>query len=71
MLKQPNSLAAGASWGPLSGSPALNRSGLFTDTKVADSFFTNVNFIGAFRSDAAADNWTAKWSNFDPQNTAY
>jgi hypothetical protein len=71
MLKQPNSLAAGANWAPLAGSPVLNKTGLFTDTKVSDSFFNNVTFIGAFRSDAATDNWTAKWSNFDPQNTAY
>lgn len=71
LLKQPNSLASGASWAPLAGSPALNRSGLFTDTKISDSFFTNVNFVGAFRSDAATDNWTLEWSNFDPQNTAY
>lgn len=71
MLKQPNSLVSGANWAPLAGSPALNKTGLFTDTKVSDSFFNNVTFIGAFRSDAATDNWTAKWSNFDPQNTAY
>jgi hypothetical protein len=28
-------------------------------------------FAGAFKSAAAADNWTAGWANFDPQNTAY
>jgi hypothetical protein len=30
-----------------------------------------VNFIGAFRSDLSTDNWMAKWTNFNPQNTTY
>jgi len=44
----------------------------FTDSKTADSFFTKVNYIGAFSgSGASADNWLATWTNFDPQNTDY
>jgi hypothetical protein len=45
----------------------------FTDTKVRDSFFTKVNYIGAFADPNAtgATNWLASWTNFDPQNTDY
>jgi hypothetical protein len=44
----------------------------FTHPKVADAFFTKVNYIGAFSgSGASADNWMAGWTNFDPQNTDY
>ena len=32
-----------------------------------DSFFENVDYIGAF----GATDWTANWANFNPQNTAY
>lgn len=32
-----------------------------------DSFFTNVNYIGAFGD----TDWTAGWANFNPQNVAY
>ena len=41
----------------------------FTDDKVSDSFFTKVNYIGAF--DPSGPNWLATWTNFDPQNTDY
>jgi len=71
MLKQPVSIAAGANWGPVAGSPLTGKENLFSDNILSSSFFDKVNFIGAFRSDAAADNWTLKWANFDPQNTAY
>ncbi|MDP3451703.1 MAG: hypothetical protein Q8R90_02000 [Bacteroidales bacterium] len=71
LLKNASSPAVSGNWAPLASSPLLNKSNLFTDPKVADSFFDKVNFIGAFRSDAAADNWTLKWTNFDPQNTVY
>ncbi|MEN6619019.1 MAG: hypothetical protein ABFC28_05930 [Rikenellaceae bacterium] len=70
-ISQPNSLIAGANWGPAAGSPLTNKSNLFTDANVADAFFDKVNFIGAFRSDASVDNWTSKWANFNPQNTSY
>ncbi len=71
MFKQPNLLGVNPSWAPVAGSPLLNKTNLFTDTRVSSSFFDKVNFIGAFRSDAASDDWTARWSNFDPQNTSY
>jgi hypothetical protein len=70
-LKQPNSLSAGASWGPSAGSPLTGKINLFTDASVSVSFFDKVNFIGAFRSDLSTDNWTAKWTNFNPQTTIY
>ncbi len=34
---------------------------------INDSFFDKVSFIGAF----GTEDWTAGWSNFDPQNTDY
>jgi len=71
MLSQPNSLLPSPNWGPLPGSPLSNRSNLFTETEVSDSFFDKVTFIGAFRSDASTDNWTLGWTNFNPQNTQY
>lgn len=45
----------------------------FTDDKVTDSFFTKVNYIGAFADPNAsgATNWLTSWTNFDPQNTDY
>ncbi|MFD1467304.1 hypothetical protein ACFQ48_03630 [Hymenobacter caeli] len=44
----------------------------FADAKVSDAFFTKVAYVGAFAgTGATADNWTAGWTNFDPQNTNY
>jgi hypothetical protein len=45
----------------------------FTDDKVTDTFFTKVNYIGAFADPnaAGATNWLTSWTNFDPQNTEY
>lgn len=44
----------------------------FTDSKVTDSFFTKVAYVGAFSgSGTSADNWLASWTNFDPQQTDY
>ena len=63
-LNQPNSLMAGANYGPQAGSPLL-------DGVPAVSGFDDSAFAGAFRSDADADNWMLGWTNFDPQNTAY
>ncbi len=70
-LKQPNSLQTSPNWGPVAGSVLTGKSGLFTDSLLAASYFDKVDFIGAFRSDAQADNWTAGWANFNPQQTAY
>ena len=70
-LKQPNSLQTSPNWGPVAGSVLTGKSGLFTESLLAASYFDKVDFIGAFRSDAQADNWTAGWANFNPQQTAY
>ena len=45
----------------------------FTDSKLSDPFFTQVNYVGAFADPnaAGATNWLATWTNFDPQNTDY
>ncbi|MEY2799859.1 MAG: hypothetical protein RI934_847, partial [Bacteroidota bacterium] len=51
---------------PLTGSPVLNRAS-FTNTRLTDAFFNSTSYIGAFGS----DNWTATWTNFDPQNANY
>ena len=63
-LAQPNSLMAGANYGPQAGSPLLN--GI-----PAAEGFDHSAFAGAFQSDADADNWMLGWTNFDPQNTVY
>jgi hypothetical protein len=51
---------------PPAGSPALSGAS-FTNSKLTDSFFTQVSFKGAF----GTTNWTSGWCNFDPQNTDY
>ncbi len=71
LLKSVTNASATGGWAPLASSPLLNQANLFTHPKLAESFFDKVNFAGAFRSDAASDNWTLKWANFDPQNTTY
>jgi hypothetical protein len=45
----------------------------FTDSKLSDPFFTQVNYIGALADPNAsgATNWLNSWTNFDPQNTDY
>ena len=48
---------------PMTGSPALTGAS-FTGM---NSFFTS----GAFRGAMGTSDWTAKWTNWDPQNTAY
>ncbi|MDR2885937.1 MAG: hypothetical protein LBU95_04055 [Rikenellaceae bacterium] len=58
---------AAANFGPATGSVLVNAS-----LTVPAGFDTAGNgFAGAFKSDAAADNWMAGWTNFDPQNTVY
>lgn len=64
-------LDADKNYAPQSGSILTGKSDLFTDSKLGDGFFTKVDYIGAFKSNAAADNWTAGWTNFDPQNAKY
>ncbi|MBP8822453.1 MAG: hypothetical protein KBH07_02270 [Flavobacteriales bacterium] len=50
---------------PNAGSPLL--SGADFTGVAADPFFQQVSFRGAF----GAENWTAGWCNWDPQNTVY
>lgn len=49
-----------------SNSPVIG-SASFTNSNLQNSFIESVNFVGAF----GTYNWTAGWSNFDPQNTVY
>jgi len=51
---------------PLSGSPLLSGAS-FTDAKLANSFFTSVSYIGAF----GTEDWTAGWTNWNPQQAIY
>ena len=69
MLRQPNSLQASPNYGPIAGSPLVGKTGLFTDPML--SGFEEVDYIGAFKSDSDADNWTLGWAEFDPQNKVY
>ncbi|MDD4991524.1 MAG: T9SS type A sorting domain-containing protein [Paludibacter sp.] len=48
------------------GSP-LRGAASFADASLANPFFTPVDYIGAF----GTTDWTAGWSNFDPQNKVY
>jgi hypothetical protein len=52
---------------PQAGSPLLVAANAATGGKLADSFFTAAPYRGAFNT----ENWTAGWTNFDPQNTNY
>ena len=51
---------------PASGSALLVGSS-FSNSRLTNSFFTEVSYRGAF----GTTNWTANWCNFDPQNTDY
>ena len=51
---------------PITGSPLLSGAS-FTNTRLTDSFFTQVTYRGAF----GTTNWTTGWCNFNPQNTDY
>lgn len=65
--KKTGAEAAPTSFLPESGSPLLG-AGAFTHTKLQDSFFDKTaTYMGAFGS----TDWTAGWTNFDPQNTIY
>ncbi|MGB4414420.1 MAG: hypothetical protein WBI53_05990, partial [Paludibacter sp.] len=48
------------------GSP-FNAPSSFADASLVNSFFTQVNYVGAF----GQTDWTAGWANFDPKNTVY
>jgi hypothetical protein len=50
------------------GNVLLNKTNLWANCPAAGSFFDQtVNYIGAF----GATNWTAQWTNFNPQATNY
>ncbi|QNE39848.1 T9SS C-terminal target domain-containing protein [Hymenobacter sp. NBH84] len=57
---------------PATAATAAGSAADFSDSKVTDSFFTKVSYIGAFSgTGTTADNWLTGWTNFDPQNTDY
>ena len=51
----------------MSGSPLLTGAS-FSNPNLSNSFFTPTNYRGAFDG---TNNWTACWTEFDPQNQAY
>jgi hypothetical protein len=51
---------------PMSGSPLMSGAD-FSHSKLQDPYFDVVNFKGAF----GTVDWTAGWTNWDPQNTNY
>jgi hypothetical protein len=59
--------ASNKTYAPQSGSV------LISSTLIVPSGFdgTGNGYAGAFKSSADADNWTAGWANFDPQNAPY
>jgi hypothetical protein len=64
MLENPFSLNA-PNLMPKAGSPALT--GASFDGDLANSFFTQVAYKGAF----GGSNWTTGWANFNPQTATY
>jgi hypothetical protein len=61
-----DALRLNASYAPQAGSALL------ATLTVPSGFDAAGNgYAGAFKSDAAPDNWTTGWTNFDPQNTPY
>jgi hypothetical protein len=56
---------------PASGSELIG-SASFANPRLTDTFFVNVTYRGAFDPAQTIDGqWTAGWTNFDPQNTDY
>jgi len=51
---------------PQAGSPLLTGAS-FTNTRLADTFFTPTSYRGAF----GTENWTSGWCNWNPQTTVY
>jgi hypothetical protein len=56
-------LAGSATWG----SAVVEGKALFTNSRLQNSFFEQVAYIGAFGD----TDWTEDWANFDPQHTNY
>ena len=65
LLTSPFNLTA-PNFTPKANSVALTGAA-FTADSVATTFFDRVSFRGA----VGANNWLAKWTNFDPKNTVY
>ena len=56
---------------PQAGSPLIGTA-QWTDSYLADPYFQQVTYRGAFDPDLPMNRqWTAYWTNFDPQNTDY
>lgn len=51
---------------PAANSPALTGAD-FTDSRLANSFFTATTYKGAF----GTEDWTSEWTSWDPQNNDY
>jgi len=60
-----NQITTNTHWSS-SNSPVIGNAS-FTNPNLADPFFDQVNFIGAF----GTYDWTQGWSNYDCQNTVY
>ena len=60
-----NQITTNTRWSS-SASPVIGNAA-FTNANLADPFFEQVNFIGAF----GTYDWTQGWANWDPQNTTY
>jgi hypothetical protein len=60
-------LQLNTSYAPQPGSVLVNAA--FTVPSGFDP--TGSGYAGAFKSNTAADNWTAGWANFNPQTTPY
>jgi len=60
-----NTITTNTHWSS-SNSPVIGNAS-FSNSNLADPFFEQVNFVGAF----GTYDWTQGWSNFDPQNTVY
>lgn len=65
MLTDPFNLAAPNAL-PMAGSPVLSGAD-FSASNLDDTFFDVVNFRGAF----GGTDWSAGWTNWDPQNAGY
>lgn len=55
-----------SNYAPQSGSPALTKGSDFTSVKLSDSFFENVDFVGAFGTDVS---WLNGWTSFADATT--
>ena len=64
-------MALNPNFGPMEGSPLTGKNGLFDHAFLQHNFFTSVDYVGAFRSDAEADNWMKGWTEFNPNQAEY